>query len=241
MNNPNVARRLTAASVFSIALALTQVATAADADEQNEGEQAAEAAEQTNALCMSLPRVSIGDGAAVVSQFSEYVREQVAVFVDGPLVETRAMSSRLPVQVRAEAKQEGCRYLLNLTFNHHPQSKIGKRSADAAVTVGSAASSLGALSNEATGALGAASTISGLFGNDDSGATSNSAYPVGKNDRLVLSYVIEPVGKQPPLAKGQDGKFEVKVTKDNEPAFEGLVEQAAGAIVESLVAEQEAR
>lgn len=201
------------------------------------GTDAEEDADSPEVLCMALPRVAISNGDAVVSAFSETLREQVAALVSGPLVEARSMTSRLPVQVRAEAQQEGCRYLLNVTFSHHPQSRIGKRSAETAVTVGAAASQLGAMSSSASGALGAASTISGLFGRgrDDGGSSGSGLYPLGKNDRVGLAYTLEPVGKQQP-AEPRSGQFAGKAAKDNDPQVEQLIEKAATAVLETLLA-----
>jgi len=212
-----------------------------DSRAQEETTTDADATDAAEVLCLSLPRIAVADAAPVVSAFSETLREQIAAFVGGPLLEPRPMTSRVPAQIRAEAAQEGCRYLLNVTFTHHPQSKIGRRTAQTAITVGSAATQLGAVSSSASGALGAASTISGLFGGEDDhgGPNGSGIYPLGKNDRVALEYALEPV-KRHEASASQSRKFEGKAAKDNDPQVEALVEQAANAIADTLLSDQAA-
>jgi hypothetical protein len=188
-------------------------------------------------LCMPLPRVSISEATPVVSALSDVLRGQIATFVSGPLVNPRAVASRLPVQARAEAVKLKCRYLLNITFNHHPDSKIGRHSANAALTVGSAAESLGALGG-ASGALGAAATLGGLFNNGDSDASDSAGtYPTGKNDVVTFKYTMDPVvGGGGGAAK--NGTFTAKATRDNEPVVDVLIEKLATEIVDALATEK---
>jgi hypothetical protein len=183
-------------------------------------------------LCMTLPRVAVGDGAPIINAFSEQLRKQIATTLAGPMVEPRGVASRLAVQARAEASDLKCHYLLNVNFTHTPNSKIGKHSAQTAMEVGrvasSVASSVGSMSSRTSGAVGAASSIGGLFGNH-SGSSSRSDvgsgfYPVGKNDKISMTYSLELVDGEAVVKKGE---FAGKVSKDNEPLVDTYIEKLA--------------
>lgn len=223
------------ASLALVALMLALPAFAAQ-DPDAADDSGSEADNNTGVrLCMPMPRVSISEATPIVSAFSEVLRGQIATFVSGPLVNPKAVASRLPVQARAEAVKLKCRYLLNITFNHHPDSKIGHRSANTALTVGSAAESLGAFGN-ASGALGAAATLGSLFGSGDSGASDNAGtYPTGKNDIVTIKYTMDPVGSG---GTAKTGTFTAKATRDNEPIVDALIEKLATEIVDALAAEK---
>lgn len=186
-------------------------------------------------LCMPMPRVSISEATPIVSALSDALRGQIATFISGPLVNPKAVASRLPVQARAEAVKLKCKYLLNITFNHHPDSKIGRQSANTALTVGSAAESLGALGGS-SGALTAAATLGSLFNNGDSGASDAAGtYPTGKNDVVTFKYTMDPVGTG---GASRTGTFTAKATRDNEPIVDALIEKMATEIVDALAKEQ---
>jgi hypothetical protein len=190
-------------------------------------------------VCMTLPRVAVGNGAPIINAFSEQLRKQVATTLAGPMVEPRAVASRLPIQERAEASNLKCHYILNINFTHTPNSKVGRRSAQTAMEVGrvasSVASSVGSVSSRASGAVGAASSIGGLFGNrsgsDSRGDIGGGFYPLGKNDKVAMSYSLELVDGEAVLKKGE---FAGKVTKDNEPLVDTYIEKLANDVLQAV-------
>jgi hypothetical protein len=185
-------------------------------------------------ICMPPPRVAVGENAPIVSALSEQFRDQIAAYLAGPLVEPRGIEARLPVQARAEAVAQKCHYILNITFTHKPKSRIGRRTAESALVVGSAAQSLGSMSQGASGALSAASTLGGLFGRRDSGSGAGAGsgfYPVGKNDQVEIQYSLELVDA---AAVKKAAKLGGKAAKDNEPLVDTLVEKMAGEIVTAV-------
>lgn len=231
----NIRARCAVAAAIACTLAFAGAARAAASDDESlDASPPAEEAPTGIPVCMPLPRVAIGDNKPIVSAFSETLREQVAAFVAGPLVDVRGVGARLPVQARAEAARAGCRYLLNVSFAHRPDSRLGRRTADTAMAVGSVASSVVDL-GAAGSAIGAAGALGGLFpGSDSDGG--GGLYPVGRNDRVTLEYSLEPVGKQASGAP-RTGSFAAKATRDNEPLVESLVEKLSTEIVEKLAPE----
>ena len=215
---------------YMIVVAALGVACAASAQEDTSGIEETTAEESAGvAVCLSVPRVSASSSAPVVSGFSEALREEFTAFLRGPLLDPRPLAARLPAQAKAEAAQLQCKYILNVALAHVPNSKIGRRTAQAAMTVGSAAESFGALSETASSGLSAASTLGGLFGGGDAAAVSGM-YPVGKNDQLTIQYVIELVDKKGTL---KNGNLTRKVSRDGEPVLEQLIELAATEIIDA--------
>lgn len=183
-------------------------------------------------VCISLPRVAVGDAEPIINSFSERLRKQIAVTLVGPMVEPRGVDSRLAIQARAEASNLKCHYILNVNFTHTPNSRIGRHTADAALTVGRAAQTVGSMSGQTSSAMGAAATLGGLFGNRGSDSHSSAGdgfYPLGKNDRVQLTYSLELVDGEAVVKKAQ---FDGKVSKDNEPLVDTFVEKLAGDVLQ---------
>lgn len=186
-------------------------------------------------VCMTLPRVAVGDSAPIINGFSERLRKQIATTLAGPMVEPREVEARLAIQARAEASSLKCHYILNVNFKHTPNSRIGRRSADAAMTVGRAAQAVGSIGGRSSDALGAASTLGGLFGNRGSDSHSEAGdgfYPLGKNDRVAIDYTLELVDGEALVKKAE---FSGKVSKDNEPLVDTYVEKLAGEVLQAVM------
>jgi hypothetical protein len=185
-------------------------------------------------VCMTLPRVAVGDSAPIINSFSERLRTQIATTLAGPMVDPRGVDARLAIQARAEASNLKCHYILNVNFTHTPNSRIGRRTGETAMTVGRAAQTVGSMSGRTSGAMGAASTLGGLFGNrssDNRSAAGDGFYPVGKNDRVEITYSLELVDGEAVVKKGA---FSGKVSKDNEPLVDTYVEKLAGDVLQAV-------
>lgn len=210
--------------IRSTAAALVLVAFSTFAPVASAG---AAASGQGSKLCMPVPRVSIDGGSPAFTPMSDALRKQLAGILAGPLLQTIPLQARLPSQIRAEAASVGCAHVLTFVFDHRPKSQLGRQSADAALDVGRAATSVVDLGSDASSALGAASTIGGLF-KGNSAPRSSGFYPVGKNDSVSIQYTLTSLGTDDaPLARTVSGK----AAKANEPLVNRLMEQMAEAVL----------
>ena len=134
----------------------------------------------TTRICLAPATVeaSTGDATSVVNA----VRETLTSFLTGPTLAVQPLTSRLSSQVRTEAKQANCRYLLLTTVKqqHKSGSHILGRAAGEAVHEGAwrAAGSVGS-----TAASVAASAAAGAA----SGAVWDMSSSVKAHDELTLT------------------------------------------------------
>jgi hypothetical protein len=200
---------------------------------------AAHAADSPVMVCMSAPRVAVDDSPPAITNLSDGLVQQVNGFLSGPLIQTKELQSRVAVQARAEAVQQKCTYLLNMTFTHHPNSRIGRNTAETAMDVGDVARSYGhvPVPARANDALGAARALGGILDRKESRSSSRSSaggsfYPIGKNDRVEIQYSLERVADKS-VAKTAEHK--AKASKDNQPLVEAMLEEIAGEVLEVVV------
>ncbi len=67
-------------------------------------------------ICLAPASVEASSGTA--SSVIDAARESFTSFLTGPSLRAEALKSRLPSQVKEEAKQAGCPYLLLTTIKH---------------------------------------------------------------------------------------------------------------------------
>jgi hypothetical protein len=182
------------------------------------------------ALCVSLPRVAVEGKPEAISDFSTELRGRMMKAVGGPLIKVVPVESRNPRQALAEAAQAHCRSMLTVRFSHNPVSSRGRHSADTALGVADAASSV-ASSSALGGALSTASSVGSLFGSRSSASSqsSDSFYPVGKGDTVAFDYTLEPVGGNG-FAKPMT-TVSGKAARDGELLVENLIDKVADGII----------
>ncbi len=196
------------------------------ADAQNSNS----AADQDNALCVSLPRVAVEGRPEAISDFSTELRSRMMKAVGGPLIKVVPVESHNARQAMAEAAQAHCNSMLTVRFSHNPVSSRGRHSADTALGVANAASSV-ASSSALGGAMSTASSVGSLFGSRSSGSSesSDSFYPVGKGDTVAFDYTLESVGSNgfaKPLTTVSG-----KAARDGEMLVESLIDKVADGII----------
>ena len=177
----------------------------------------------TTRVCLAPTTVeaSTADANTVVRAVGERLTE----FLTGPTLGVQPLSSRLTSQVRTEAHQANCRYLLLTTVKqqHKSGSHILGRAAGEAVQAGAwrAASSLGSTAGgiAASAAGGAAS-----------GAVSDMASGVRAKDELTLTYRLEGAGGEVLAEK----TAKRKAGSDGEDLLTPLAQQAAEAVAAAV-------
>jgi hypothetical protein len=178
----------------------------------------------TTRICLAPAAVegSVGDASAAANT----VREVFTSFLTGPSLRPQPLSARLASQVREEARQAGCPYLLLTTFKHERKrsggSMLGRMAAGAAQQ---GAWEAGVASGSTAGRI-AGQAAYGAAGQ----AAYNYAVSVRTNDQLALGYRLETM----------DGKVVVeqqakrKARSDGEDLLTPMAQQSAEAIVAAI-------
>ncbi|HEX5386625.1 MAG TPA: hypothetical protein VFW66_08010 [Gemmatimonadales bacterium] len=178
----------------------------------------------TTRICLAPASVeaSVGDATTAANA----VRDAFTSFLTGPSLRPQSLSARLASQVREEARQATCPYLLLTTFKHeHKRSGGGVLGRMAAGAAQQGAWEAGVTSGSAAGRI-AGQAAYGAAGQ----AAYNYAFAVHNNDQLTLGYRLET----------SDGKVVVeqqvkrKAKSDGEDVLTPLVQQGAETIVAAI-------
>jgi hypothetical protein len=153
------------------------------------------------------------------------VREAFTSFLTGPTIGVAPLTARLESQVREEAKQAGCSYLLFTTFKHQRNTGGGllRRMAGGAAEQGAWSVAARAGSTAGRVAAGAAAGAART-------AAWDYAYHFRTKDELALAWSLEgPNGTE--LKKGK-GKSKAK--SDGQDLLTPLVQSASEAIAAAV-------
>jgi len=174
----------------------------------------------TTRICLApaVVEASVGDASTAANA----VREVFTSFLTGPSLRPQPLVARLASQVREEARQAGCPYLLLTTLKHEHKrsgSLLGRMAAGAAQQ---GAWEAGVASGSAAGRV-AGQAAYGAAGQ----AAYNYAVSVHDKDEVTLGYRVE----------GRDGRVMIekrdkrKAKSDGQDLLTPMVQQAAEAIV----------
>ena len=171
-------------------------------------------------ICLAPASVEGASGSA--SSAMDAVRETFTSYLTGPSLRADPLKARLASQVKEEAKQSGCPYLLLTTIKHVQKRSggglLGRMAAGAAQQ---GAWEAGAASGSAAGRI-AGHAAYGAAGQ----AASNYAGSTRNKDEMTLGYRLEtPDGKV--LIEKRDKR---KASQDGEDLLTPLVESASEAI-----------
>jgi hypothetical protein len=150
------------------------------------------------------------------------VQEAFTTYLSGPTLATQPLKARLTSQVRQEAQQAGCPYLLLTTVKHEKKRGSGLLGRVAAGAVQQGAWEAGMGSGTAAG------RIAGQAAYGAAGAAATAAYAstFQAKDELSLSYRLEsPEGKV--LTEDKEKR---KAKADGEDLLTPMVEKAAEAV-----------
>lgn len=178
----------------------------------------------TTRICLAPATVeaSVGDASAAAST----VRDVFTSFLTGPSLHPQPLTARLASQVREEARQAGCPYLLLTSFKHQHKRSGGSMLG----RVAAGAAQQGAWEAGVT----SGSTAGRIAGRAAYGAAGQAAYDyavsVRSDDQLTLGYRLETM----------DGKVVVeqqvkrKAKSDGEDLLTPIAQQSAEAIVAGI-------
>jgi hypothetical protein len=172
-------------------------------------------------ICLAPASVEGASGSAAAAM--DAVRETFTSYLTGPSLRAEPLKARLASQVKEEAKQSGCPYLLLTTIKHVQKrgggGLLGRMAAGAAQQ---GAWEAGVASGSAAGRI-AGHAAYGAAGQ----AASNYAAGTRNKDEMTLGYRLEtPDGKV--LVEKRDKR---KAGQDGEDLLTPLVESASEAIV----------
>ena len=178
----------------------------------------------TTRICLAPAGVeaSVGDATTAANA----LRDLYASMLAGPSFRPEPLSARLASQVREEARQASCPYLLLTTFKHTQKRKggglLGRMAAGAAQQ---GAWEAGVASGSAAGRI-AGQAAYGAAGQ----AAYNYAVSVHNNDEITLGYRVETMDGKVVVEK-QDKR---KAKSDGEDLLTPMVQHSAETIVAEI-------
>lgn len=185
---------------------------------------AAQSSPDATRVCLAPSSVEVAGGAT--NSAIDAARESFASFLTGPSLRAEPLKSRLPSQVKEEARQAGCPYVLLTTIKH-----VQKRSGGGLLKrMAAGAAQQGAW--EAGVASG--STAGRIAGQAAYGAVGQAAYDyavtIRNKDELTLGYRLETADGKVLVEKREKRKAQ----QDGEDLLTPLVESAAEAIAAAV-------
>jgi hypothetical protein len=177
-------------------------------------------------LAPSAVEASASSDAAI-----DAAREAFTTYLTGPTLQAQALKARLASQVRLEAQQAGCPYLLLTTLKHEKKRGSGLLGRVAAGAAQQGAWEAGAASGSRVGRI-AGHAAYGAAG----AAASNYAAAFHAKDELSLSYRLESPDGQVLV----EGKEKRKAKADGEDMLTPMVQKAAEAVAGAVSQEQSA-
>jgi hypothetical protein len=185
---------------------------------------AAQSNPEVTRICLAPSSVEATSGTA--NSAIDAARESFTSFLTGPSLRAEPLKSRLASQVKEEARQAGCPYLLLTTIKH-----VQKRSGGGLLKrMAAGAAQQGAW--EAGAASG--STAGRIAGQAAYGAAGQAAYDyavtVRNKDELTLGYRLESADGKVLVEKREKRKAE----QDGEDLLTPLVESAAEAVAAAV-------
>jgi hypothetical protein len=185
---------------------------------------AAQSSPPVTRICLAPASVEAASGAA--NSAVDATRESFTSFLTGPSLRTEPLKSRLASQVKEEARQADCPYLLLTTIKH-----VKKRSGGGLLRrMAAGAAQQGAW--EAGAASG--STAGRIAGQAAYGAAGQAAYDyavtIRNKDELTLGYRLETADGKVLVEKRDKRKAE----QDGEDLLTPLVESAAEAVAAAV-------
>ncbi len=178
----------------------------------------------TSRICLAPASVEASSGDATTA--ANAVRDAFTSFLTGPSLHPQVLSARLASQVREEARQASCPYLLLTTLKHERKRRGGSMLG----RIAAGAAQQGAW--EAGASSG--STAGRIAGHAAYGAAGQAAYDyavsVHEKDQITLGYRLES-GDGRVLVEKTDKR---KAKSNGEDLLTPMVQQAAEAIVAVL-------
>ncbi len=173
---------------------------------------------------VALPTVQMGPAPAVDGA-SEGVRGVVMKYLAGPSFEIVPLTAQLPVQIEAEGRQRECDFVLYLALSAKQKGRSGLGFLRGAAQMSNVIPMLGAVH-------GAAGTIAGAAAGTVLSGVAGAASMVKAKSEVSFEYRVIAVGSSAPVLSDA---VKTNATQDGEDVITGLVEKAAGAMVNRIL------
>lgn len=169
-----------------------------------------------------MPKTQLGQNASG-QEAGEAVKQLLASYLSGPTVETVVIDARTPAQIKIEAEQKGCDFVLYSALSQ--KQKTGLFGNLIKITIPVLTSSIPANGNDPNS------------GDTDPNVTQQSAQTVGSlitgrvkaKDIVTLDFTLSAVNQNQPVLKKS---LKAKAENDGDDVVSNLIEQAATAITE---------
>jgi hypothetical protein len=169
------------------------------------------------------PDAQVIQSQAGAAKIPEFLRALIVNELSGPLVEVIPITSMIPMQVEAEAKQHDCDYLLYNTF-------VQKQKGGAAAFLRKAGALAPMMSMiPMAGGLGGA--IAGAAAGGAMGAAGNLASLVKAKDQWTLTYKLVAQKNASPVLTNSN---QATPRNDGEDVVKGLIDQEAISVINQL-------
>jgi hypothetical protein len=215
---------------FSTSLALAFSATSMAAKKPAPAPAAPPPPPPRTKICLVLPKAQLGQGTSG-ADVAEPVRATLTAYLGGPATELISLTSRIPIQIDAEAQTYGCEYVL---YSSVTQKKAGGLSKvfSAAAPIASMAGGMAGMGGNYQAMMGAQVVSQAASSAAQQSAQQEAMEALGgaaktnikKGDQITLEYklmktgVAEPVAVQSAVAKAKES---------GEDLVSPLIEQAA--------------
>lgn len=172
---------------------------------------------------VALPSLQMGPAPSVAGA-SEGIRDTVMKYLAGPSFEMVPLTAQLPVQIAAEGQQKGCDFVIYSALRAK-QSSGGLGLLRGASRMSSMIPILGSVN-------GAAGTIAQAAAGTVLSGVAVAASMIKAKSEVSFEYRLIGVGSSAPLLTNT---LKTKATQDGEDVISGLVENAAGAMVNTII------
>ncbi len=177
---------------------------------------------------VAMPRAQMGQGSSGGFDPGEAVRNSIVSYLSGPAVEVVALTSRVPIQIEAEAKQNECDFVLHTSVKQKKGGggfgSILKNTAPVVgmiPMVGMAGGAAGAMAGVIAGQVASAAITAAVL-----------AESVKSKDEITFEYRLIAPGAATPLLANTS---KAKAKSDGEDVISPQIEQAATAVLQAVV------
>lgn len=194
-----------------------------------------EVTEQADKPCIAIAPPKAQLGQATGQDIAIPVQNMLVSYLSGPMLEVIPLQSRLPAQLKAEAKQHGCEQMLITNVKYKKKKNFGKAFSIGAGVLSSvipyAGGGVGSYVATAAAANAANSVANAQMQQEAMESISAAQGNIRKGDSILLDYELKEIGKRKALAKN---KFDAKASEDGEDLLLPLIEQASGEVFTKL-------
>jgi len=186
-------------------------------------------------ICVVRPDVQFGQGISAATDPAAPITATFVTDLSGPAADIAALKSRVPLQISAEAAQQSCDYIVDMTVTHKKAGPGMKKLLAALPSLASAIPMLGGAGGAVAGtaAMAAAGGLEAMQTDDTYddliGAMNGMAQlSIKKGDSIVLKYQMRSLSAPETVV---EKKLDVKATENGEDILSPLLAQCASEVL----------